>query len=288
MTSNKNTKKTSCLKRNARFTLIELLIVIAVIAILAAMLLPSLKRAKETARKILCASNLKSATLGFLNYGSDNNGMAPHTHNSWPSSTVEQYEAQLQSYLGPLETRVEGSKTITILGKLLICPDMDPASVYPGTDGRYFGIMGQSAGIYGTGYFIRYATTKYDTLVLGVQRWYSWDYRYCGNTKLRQPPIPNTDLCGRKRVKVEAKNNSLYDFGPPSKEAAIGDYGPYNAGDFTGKAFIYRSETFIFNLPHRAVGGNVAFLDGSVRWSKYPGTNRYYQGSTFTAMRWED
>lgn len=56
------------------FTLIELLMVIAIISLLASILLPSLNRAKELARRVVCASNMKSCGLATTLYAKDSGG----------------------------------------------------------------------------------------------------------------------------------------------------------------------------------------------------------------------
>lgn len=57
--------------RRSAFTLIELLTVIAIISILASMLLPSLSRAREMARRTSCTSNMRQLNLGIQQYTQD-------------------------------------------------------------------------------------------------------------------------------------------------------------------------------------------------------------------------
>ena len=65
------------MRKRVSFTLIELLIVIAIIAILASMLLPALSKAKAAAQKAQCASNLKQYSVCYNLYTADWNDYLP-------------------------------------------------------------------------------------------------------------------------------------------------------------------------------------------------------------------
>src|SRR5688500_3508650 len=61
----------------AGFTLIELVVVLAVIAVLMAMLLPAIAKARSHAKSLECSSNVKQICLALLNYAAEAKGSFP-------------------------------------------------------------------------------------------------------------------------------------------------------------------------------------------------------------------
>jgi prepilin-type N-terminal cleavage/methylation domain-containing protein len=66
-------------RRQRSFTLLELLVVVAIIGVLAGLLLPALAGARERAKRIHCLSNLKQIGSSLTAYAADNEGYSPPT-----------------------------------------------------------------------------------------------------------------------------------------------------------------------------------------------------------------
>jgi prepilin-type N-terminal cleavage/methylation domain-containing protein/prepilin-type processing-associated H-X9-DG protein len=90
--------------RVASFTLVELLVVIAVISILAALLLPALKNAREMAKTAICINNLRQLHLAARMYADDHEDRLPCMQNGNSSLAISsRWTGKLFSYLGARE-----------------------------------------------------------------------------------------------------------------------------------------------------------------------------------------
>ena len=74
------------MKRRSAFSLVELLVVIGIIALLMAILLPAMNRARETARTVQCAAQFRQIGQAVYNYANSNRGMLPawSSKHNWP------------------------------------------------------------------------------------------------------------------------------------------------------------------------------------------------------------
>ncbi len=118
------------MRKSAAFTLIELLVVIAIIAVLAALLLPSLNKAKDQAQLIVCTGNLRQCAQVMKMYTIDSNSLypsaiwypAPPDYGCWENQLFRGGYVKAGKGLNAGQTEVAGVMAGTLPEGIWRCP----------------------------------------------------------------------------------------------------------------------------------------------------------------------
>jgi prepilin-type N-terminal cleavage/methylation domain-containing protein/prepilin-type processing-associated H-X9-DG protein len=85
-------------KQRAAFTFVELLVVLAVIALLVCVSIPALAGVKGQTKTAHCVSNLRQFTLAMLTYGQENNDKLPQFNGIWPWDVPTTFIGELSNF----------------------------------------------------------------------------------------------------------------------------------------------------------------------------------------------
>ena len=171
------------LNRPRAFTLVELLIVIGIIALLVAILLPALSAAREQAKTVQCASNLRQVHMALTMYSYDNNGLIPPVAATIakPPPLTGNVNPYWTNFLSPVLQINNWVSVKNYLGSaaMLTCPTQQPGLAAPQ-------LLRGSYGLNSRMYTPRQlGPTTYDR-----PRWFSYDTQnntYFGLQKTRNP-----------------------------------------------------------------------------------------------------
>ncbi|MDR3707578.1 MAG: DUF1559 domain-containing protein [Capsulimonadaceae bacterium] len=234
----------------AAFTLIELLIVIAIIAILAAILFPVFATAREKARQSSCASNLKQISLGMIQYTQDYDEFFPWT------VTLSEYGPGWAGHIYPY---VKSTSVFT-------CPD-DTTQPGPNINGNQMYI---------------------DSYAINQNIDESWDgtTSQSGPIQLSALTAPAVTILFAEVQGCEAALTNPLEFGNTTTNplSAAGNgwhlrcggqpsgFGPngvacgYVTGYWGGCPIADASANMINNVGIHSAGSNYGFADGHVKW----------------------
>ena len=230
-------------RRAAAFTLDELLVVIGIIAVLLALLLPAMNKARESARGVACGSNLRQIGIGLLMYANENRQRLPF-HADWGPPNVEDW---IHWQPGPGRDPNNLTRTSAIaqyMGNFKVdvfrCPSDD------------------------TGHH-----TRFDTMGAGPLRYefsYSMNGRFASNWPTPPPPLSAIPDASGKFVIIEEDELSLDDghYWPDGIRTNLENYLASRHHRPRRRDYGTWQSIPLESRPDRNERGNVLFADGHV------------------------
>jgi len=258
------------------FTLVELLVVMSIIALLVAMLLPALIRAREAAKRVQCASNLRNNGAALLMYAQDNRGAFPLAN--FAVATLMRTHVGGTDGWDPTVDVDALFKRYGINFKTLTCPS-----------GSWRSSLFVGVGPLTINYFYNGGSADWTSTPPAIVPWYGYHY-YWENLYTQPPsarPVPTLSM---------AK--------PPGDCALMTDVYRPNGAQYAAGIYVYYSSlngvaesTYPFmpaSHPQRglgsdggvvAAGANILYCDMSVQW-KHPNDLKYRYTRFFQVMYW--